>query len=91
MLTEAARRSRGVAGVASPRVAMTVSISDDAHDAWRTFASQHGITMTALAEVLGHHFETLDPHRLPRDLAARVEEARAYDAEQRSRQRDPYA
>lgn len=69
---------------------MTVSISDEARDGWRDFANHHGVSITALAEAIGLGFSTLKDDEVPPRLALAIEEARAIDAERRSRQRDPY-
>lgn len=84
------QKERTNGGITVRGVAMTVSISNDAREGWHDFARSQGVSVTALAEAIGFAFTALDMDRIPARLRAAVEEARAIDAERRSRQRDPY-
>lgn len=69
---------------------MTVSISDEARQAWRDFAAEHGVSITGLAECVGMSFPPPGTV-LPPLLRSAVEAARDLDVERRSRRRDPYS
>lgn len=62
--------------------------SDDAADTWRRFAAQHGVSITAIIEALAPELERLaGQERLPVFWRQLIDEARAYDAENRSREK----
>lgn len=56
---------------------LNAELSEEAHDAWRQFAAEHGVSVTALLEAMAW---TLGTVRI--DV---VERARAIDAERRAR------
>lgn len=59
-----------------------VRTSEDARDAWKAYAEDHGVSLAALLEALANQL----PGRNGRlDLRAAVDEARAIDVEGRRR------
>lgn len=70
-----------------PRPALNVNLSEEALAGWHAFAGAQGVTVTALAEVLGRRLGALADQRgrLPRLLADAVGEARPLAVERRSR------
>lgn len=70
-------------------VALHASVSDEARDGWRLFAQVHGVSVTGLLEALGLRLAFLDrPEKgLPVLWREVLAEARAIDAERRSRER----
>lgn len=72
--------------MARRRRSLSVFISDEALDGWRTFSRAHGVTVTAVVEVLGQRVgEMDDPAVLNREWRRVVVAARGVDAERRSR------
>lgn len=68
--------------------ALNVSVSDEASDAWHAFAAAHGVTVTAICEVLGHRVAALADRpagRLPPFWRQVVAEARTVAAQRRER------
>lgn len=61
--------------------------SDEGAETWRQFAAAHGVSITGIVEALAtelRRLETLDD--LPAFWRAVIDEARAHDAEGRSRE-----
>jgi hypothetical protein len=70
--------------MATGRRMLNAYLTEEAHDGWHEFAREHGVTVSALLEVLGRR---LRAGELP-DRSSMVAEARGIDAQRRSRRRD---
>jgi hypothetical protein len=72
------------------RLAINVSVSQEAYDGWRGFAAVHGSNVTALVEAIGRTLASLDDPEanLPPLLRTTVQQSRLIDAERRSRRRE---
>lgn len=70
-------------------MALFATVSDDSRDGWQEFARVHGVSVTALLESLGHRLSDMDAPeaKLPALWRETIAEARAIDAERRSRER----
>jgi hypothetical protein len=70
------------------RRALNALLSVDGYEGWELFCRAHGVTKSGLLDAFGRYLATIDsPTPL---LRARIDEARATDAERRSRrQEDP--
>lgn len=65
---------------------MDANLTDEAKAAWKAFADRHGVTMSGVLEVLANELRGLvDVEKLPAMWRQIVADARAHDAEQRSR------
>lgn len=63
---------------------LNVFVSEASFDAWRDFCSEHGCTVTALIEAIGHRLAEVPSH--PGGLLAdAVREARRIDSARRRR------
>jgi hypothetical protein len=60
-----------------------VRVSVEAYEAWRSFAAEHGVTLSALTEALGVFFASGDP--ISEQGAEIIAMAREIDQRHRSR------
>lgn len=72
-------------------VPLYANVSDEALDGWRLFARANGVSVTAMLEALGCRLAELDAPEvdLPALWRETIAEARAIDAERRSREPGP--
>ncbi|MEZ5229892.1 MAG: hypothetical protein R2710_25485 [Acidimicrobiales bacterium] len=72
----------------SRRKALHAIVSDGAHDQWHDAAASHGVSVTAMLEVLAHRLPSGDNQNDGHDVRIDdelVEQARKIDAQRRSR------
>jgi len=72
------------------RKALHAYVSDDAHDAWHGFASEQGVSVSAILEALAGELDFDSPltfEQLGTRLHAVVKSARKIDANRRRRRR----